>query len=91
MSERPPSPAIPSQQSPIATVNELFYEERSLSQRAADAVTEFVGSWQFIIGQSIALVVWVALNTAALIAYLDPYPRSRMIGLRLLERWSRRW
>jgi uncharacterized membrane protein len=72
-------------------MNELFYEERSLGQRAADAVTAIVGSWQFIIVQLIALVLWVALNTAALIAHWDPYPRSRMIGLRLLERWSRRW
>jgi uncharacterized membrane protein len=74
LSDRPPSPVNPPQQSPIASVNELFYEERSFGQRAADAVTEFVGSWQFIIVQSIALVLWVALNTAALIAHWDPYP-----------------
>jgi uncharacterized membrane protein len=74
LSDRPPSPVNPPQQSPIASVNELFYEERSFGQRAADAVTEFVGSWQFIIVQSITLVLWVALNTAALIAHWDPYP-----------------
>ena len=78
MDERPPTLPFPDPEeainSPMARANDLFYEERSFGQRAADAVTEFVGSWHFIIVQSILIGVWVALNTAALIHHWDPYP-----------------
>jgi uncharacterized membrane protein len=56
------------------SVNELFDEGRTLGQRAADTVTAFVGSWRFIIAQSILMTAWVVLNTTAIIQHWDPYP-----------------
>lgn len=39
----------------------------------ADKVASFVGSWQFIIWQTIILIVWMAVNVENLVDF-DPYP-----------------
>ena len=43
-------------------------------QRIADWVAAGMGSWPFIIVQSIILAVWIALNVTAWIRHWDPYP-----------------
>ncbi len=40
----------------------------------ADAVTNTVGSWRFIIIQSSLLMLWIVLNVAAWVQHWDPYP-----------------
>lgn len=40
----------------------------------ADWVAQTVGSWRFIILQSIVLGLWIILNVTAYIANWDPYP-----------------
>jgi uncharacterized membrane protein len=40
----------------------------------ADKVAETVGSWRFIIIQSVLLGVWIILNLVAFINHWDPYP-----------------
>ena len=47
---------------------------RSTGQRFADAVTGTVGSWRFILIQSVLLALWIVANVAAWIAHWDPYP-----------------
>jgi uncharacterized membrane protein len=42
-------------------------------QRAADAVASVMGSWRFIVIQSVILVAWLAWNAASG-ARFDPYP-----------------
>ncbi|MGB3614019.1 MAG: DUF1003 domain-containing protein [Elainellaceae cyanobacterium] len=42
--------------------------------RISDKVAAIMGSWPFIIIQSILLASWVALNVVALIKHWDPYP-----------------
>lgn len=49
-------------------------EKPTLGARAADGVTSVVGSWKFIITQSIILLIWVILNITAFIWQWDPYP-----------------
>ena len=46
----------------------------SLGARVADKVAEIVGSWRFIIGQSLVLGIWIVLNVIAIIDHWDPYP-----------------
>lgn len=46
----------------------------TLGQRVADKVAIIMGSWRFIIIQSVVLAVWIALNVAAYVARWDPYP-----------------
>jgi uncharacterized membrane protein len=49
--------------------------ERTLGQRAADRLTNFVGSWHFIIGIFVILAVWICLNIFEFIFRTwDPYP-----------------
>ncbi len=40
----------------------------------ADRVAETVGSWRFIIIQSVVLSIWIALNLVTFISHWDPYP-----------------
>jgi len=46
----------------------------TLGQKTADSVARLVGSWKFIIGQTIFLLTWMALNFLALSRHWDPYP-----------------
>jgi uncharacterized membrane protein len=42
--------------------------------RAAEKAARFFGTPQYIIGQTIAVIVWIALNALALVRHWDPYP-----------------
>lgn len=46
----------------------------STGAKVADAVAATMGSWPFIIGQSILLALWIALNVTAYVRSWDPYP-----------------
>ena len=46
----------------------------TLGQRVADQVAVTMGSWPFIIIQSMILMVWIILNVTAYIERWDPYP-----------------
>lgn len=43
-------------------------------QRVADAVAATMGSWTFIIIQTVMLAIWIALNVTAYVQQWDPYP-----------------
>src|SRR5690349_11686370 len=55
-------------------VNRLHDESLTLGQRIADGVASTMGSWRFIIIQSIILLIWIVLNVVAIIQQWDPYP-----------------
>lgn len=42
--------------------------------RAAEKAARFFGTPGYIVGQSIAVVIWIALNSLALLRHWDPYP-----------------
>ncbi|HEY1427781.1 MAG TPA: DUF1003 domain-containing protein [Caulobacteraceae bacterium] len=46
----------------------------TLGQRIADWVAATMGSWPFIIAQSILLAIWIVLNVTAYVQRWDPYP-----------------
>jgi uncharacterized membrane protein len=48
--------------------------ELTVGQRIADAVAATMGSWTFIIIQSVILMIWIALNITAYVQQWDPYP-----------------
>jgi len=48
--------------------------ELTLGQRVADAVAATMGSWPFIIVQSLILFAWIVLNITAYVHKWDPYP-----------------
>ena len=43
-------------------------------QRVADLVATTVGSWRFIIIQSVLMLVWIGLNVTGYVLQWDPYP-----------------
>ena len=49
-------------------------DQLSLGQKVADGVAAVMGSWTFIIIQSVILFVWIILNVTAFIQKWDPYP-----------------
>ena len=49
-------------------------EEPSMGDRIADGVAATMGSWPFIIVQSLLLILWMTLNITAWIEHWDPYP-----------------
>ncbi len=58
-------------------VNREFEEQLTFGERLADRVAEIGGSWGFIIGFGVVIVVWVLVNSALLAglgARFDPYP-----------------
>ena len=55
-------------------VNEMVEEQSTFGQRVADKVADTIGSWRFIITQSVLLVIWITLNVTAWINQWDPYP-----------------
>jgi uncharacterized membrane protein len=42
--------------------------------RGAEKVARFFGTPQYIVGQSIVVVVWIAVNAVAVASRWDPYP-----------------
>jgi CRP/FNR family transcriptional regulator, cyclic AMP receptor protein len=59
-------------------VNEMEEERMTLGQRVADKVADTIGSWPFIITQTIILITWITLNVIASINHWgwawDVYP-----------------
>ena len=49
-------------------------EELSPAERMADGVAAVMGSWTFIIIQTVFVIVWMILNLMAYINHWDPYP-----------------
>jgi len=62
-------------QSVSRNVNEVIEEKSTLGQMIADKFAETMGSWTFIIVQSILLMMWVTYNSLAPEAWrFDSYP-----------------
>ncbi len=55
-------------------VNRLIHDEATLGERVADKASTTIGSWAFLIVQSILIVIWVTLNVIGFINHWDPYP-----------------
>src|SRR2546430_1776105 len=49
-------------------------ESLSFGQRLADKVANGMGSWRFIIYQTIIVILWMAVNIIAYAYRWDPYP-----------------
>ena len=57
------------------TWHDLHAESRKFGQRLADSVANGMGSWKFIIWQTIIVAVWMILNVVLIATHRwDPYP-----------------
>ncbi len=55
-------------------VNRVLIDEAPLGARVADAVTGFLGSWRFLILQTVLVAIWLGANAFLLSRPFDPYP-----------------
>ena len=60
-------------------VNIRHLERRTVGERVADGVAATVGSWPFIVIQSVLLAAWIVVNAVVLGRWIagkpfDPYP-----------------
>jgi uncharacterized membrane protein len=62
------------QHKPIVNLNDEEEQGLSFGDRAADTFANAMGSWTFIIIQSLVLAIWVILNVIGWIRHWDPYP-----------------
>ncbi|MDO8432907.1 MAG: DUF1003 domain-containing protein [Candidatus Binatus sp.] len=60
--------------SPVRNINKLHEEEFTRGQQIADRLAAVMGSWPFIVVQSVMLAFWISLNVIAYINHWDPYP-----------------
>ncbi len=51
-----------------------FDKQLTFGDRVADTFALTVGSWRFIIVQSVILAIWLLLNAIGWIKHWDPYP-----------------
>jgi len=56
------------------TWHEKHRENLSIGHRIADGLAKGMGSWSFIIIQTILVTVWVIFNIVAYVYRWDPYP-----------------
>jgi uncharacterized membrane protein len=58
----------------IAEMEKAADQRRTRAERIADRIAAAVGSWPFLIIQTIILIIWIVLNVTAWIRHWDPYP-----------------
>lgn len=58
----------------ISKIEKAALDKRTTGERIADVVTEWIGSWTFLIAQSVLLLIWIALNLFGWWSHWDPYP-----------------
>ena len=56
------------------TWHEKHKNNLSFGDRIADTVANGMGSWKFIIWQTIIVALWMILNVLAFVFHWDPYP-----------------
>ena len=59
---------------PVKDINREHDQSLTVGERIADSVAEIMGSWPFIITQSVFLGAWIVFNVVAYIQHWDPYP-----------------
>ena len=58
----------------IARIEAATNEQRGRGDRVADIFASTIGSWRFIIVQTVLLAIWMVLNVTAWVKHWDPYP-----------------
>ncbi len=56
------------------TVSDNNECKESFGQRASDRLSSLAGSWTFVIGFTLLLLVWITVNTVLAAKSFDPYP-----------------
>lgn len=55
-------------------INRVHEDRQTIGQRSADKISDFVGSWTFIITALTCIVLWIIINIVNIFVHFDPYP-----------------
>ena len=57
-------------------VNVIHHERATFGESLADGIASFIGSWRFLIIQTLLVATWVTINTLQVTGkiHIDPYP-----------------
>src|SRR2546429_192580 len=57
-------------------VNVIHHERATFGEQLADGIASFIGSWRFLITQTLLVATWVTINTLQVTGkiHIDPYP-----------------
>lgn len=58
----------------VSTITHPLRLPKTFGQKSADKLTKWAGSWTFIIGFIIVLIIWMLANVYAWVNSWDPYP-----------------
>ena len=58
----------------IKNWHEEHIDISTVGQKLADSVARGMGSWRFIIIQTIIVAIWMGLNVLGFVQHWDPYP-----------------
>ncbi len=58
----------------VKNINQVVAERLTSGERIADGFAAMMGSWVFIITQTMLLVAWIGINIVAWMNHWDPYP-----------------
>src|SRR5581483_3140814 len=58
----------------IKTWHDMHKQSSTFGQKLADSVASGMGSWRFIIIQTIIVILWMAFNVIAFVHHWDVYP-----------------
>jgi len=54
--------------------NKKNSRKKTFGEKSTDSIAMSIGSWKFIIIQSVVLIIWIIFNVIAWINHWDPYP-----------------
>ena len=57
-----------------ATWHDKHKQTLSVGDRLADSIASGMGSWNFLIWQTVLVAIWMTLNVIGFIRHWDPYP-----------------
>lgn len=57
-------------------VNVMHHDEATVGESLADGIASFLGSWRFLILQTLVVATWITINSLQITGkiHLDPYP-----------------
>ena len=56
------------------TWHERHNDQLSFGERLSDTITKVMGSWHFIVWQTVIVMLWMTLNIIGLVRHWDVYP-----------------
>jgi uncharacterized membrane protein len=56
------------------TWHQKYHEQLSFGERLSDTITKVMGSWHFIIWQTLIVLIWMILNIIGFVHHWDVYP-----------------